>query len=96
MEMNDIEEVIKELETIGKQKGIEIFRIGSSFPSAIPAIQLADNEYKGITETDLDAIFEVGNFMRLGLLSWLLSALFYLRLRCCQGLTYLYLRGFPW
>ena len=65
MEMNDIEEVIKELETIGKQKGIEIFRIGSSFPSAIPAIQLADNEYKGITETDLDAIFEVGNFMRL-------------------------------
>jgi hypothetical protein len=65
MEMNDIEEVIKELETIGKQKGIEIFRIGSSFPSAIPAIQLADNEYKGIAETDLDAIFEVGNFMRL-------------------------------
>lgn len=65
MEWNDLEEVIKELNTISKQEKIEIFRIGSSLPSEIPTIQLDEDENKGIAETDTDAISEIRNFMRL-------------------------------
>ena len=65
MELNALEEVIKELNTISKQEKIEIFRIGSSLPSEIPTIQLDEDENKGIAETDTDAILEIRNFMRL-------------------------------